>query len=77
MFAIILKSHNGTIHRVWTTKKGFTLDELKEIEEMAGFHSQEIAYIEIEPANENISAEEVQLDIAKLNTPKKPEHRLD
>lgn len=77
MFAIILKSHNGTIHRVWTTKKGFTLDELKEIEDMAGYYNQEVAYIEIEGANEDISAEEVQLDISKLNTPKEPEHRLD
>ena len=77
MYAVILKSHNGTIHRVWTTKDGFSVEQLKDIEEMAGFYSQEITYIEIESANENISAEAIQLDIAGANKPKSQEGRLD
>lgn len=67
MFAVVLKSHNGTVHKTWLTEKALTVDELKEIEEMAGYFNQEIVYMEVEDKDKNLSATEIMLAITEIN----------
>lgn len=69
MFIIILKSHNGTVHRIWQSKAGFTKEQIDEIENIAELFMQDVVYMEA-ANNEDISAEEIQLEITKLNSPK-------
>jgi hypothetical protein len=75
MYVVILKSHNNTIHKVWATKEGFSKETIEEIVEMARLFMQEVCYMEV--CDKDISAEEIMLDITKLNSPKEQEHRLD
>lgn len=75
MFIIILKSHNGTIHKTWQSKAGFSKEEIDEIESIAELFMQDVVYMEVDD-NESISAEEIQLEITELNSPKESKPTL-